>query len=89
MDGDIDVVVISRVNVDGVEANTWTVNDLQPLTLLHRQVDQDGSVRQVCKRLVEAESEREQIIILYAYPSDCSCITNPAERSKADLPWKP
>lgn len=52
MHRDINVVVVSRVHVDGVESNAGTVDDFQPLTLLHCQVDQNGSVRQVCERLV-------------------------------------
>lgn len=73
MNGDINVIVVSRVHVDGVEASTRAVDDLQPLTLLHCQVDKHRPVWQVCKRLVlkkgrgvRAESEREKIIDLNA-----------------------
>ena len=51
MHRDINVVVVSGVYVDGMEASTRTIDHLQPLTLLHRQVDEDRSVWQVCKRL--------------------------------------
>lgn len=52
MNGDVNVIVVSRVHVDGVKAGTGTIDDLQPLALLHRQVHKDRPVRQVCKRLV-------------------------------------
>lgn len=86
MHRDINVVVISRVHVDGVESNAWTVDDLQPLTLLHRQVDQDGSVRQVCERLV---SEKEKESMSRSLSRLLTCLSDPAERSKVQLPWKP
>lgn len=50
---DINVVVVPGVYVNGMEASTRTVNDLQPLTLLHCEVDKDRPVRQVCERLVK------------------------------------
>lgn len=53
MDRDINVIVVSGVHVNGMEASARTVDDLQPLTLLHCQVDQDGPVWQVSKRLEE------------------------------------
>lgn len=53
MNGDINVIVVSGVHVDGMEASTRAVDDLQPLTLLHCQVNQDRPVWQVCKRLVK------------------------------------
>lgn len=59
MNGDINVIVVSGVYVDGMEAGTRTVDNLQPLALLHCQVDQDRSVRQVCKRLVEKKWRRK------------------------------
>lgn len=53
MNGDVNVIVVSRVHVNGMEASARTVDDLQPLALLHCQVDQDRPVWQVCKRLVK------------------------------------
>lgn len=69
MNRNINVIVVSGVHVDCVEACARPIDDLQPLTLLHCQVDQDRPVWQVCKRLVKrsgaglrAESECEKII---------------------------
>lgn len=55
MNRDINVIVVSGVHIDGMKASTRTVDDLQPLTLLHRQIDQDRPVWQVCKRLIKKE----------------------------------
>lgn len=64
MNRNINVIVVAGVDVNGMKAGTRPVDDLQPLTLLHRQVDQDRPVWQVCKRLdqEEARGQHEQII---------------------------
>lgn len=53
MDRDINVIVVSRVHINGMEASTRTIDDLQPLTLLHCKVNKERPVWQVCKRLVK------------------------------------
>ncbi|CAG02900.1 unnamed protein product [Tetraodon nigroviridis] len=55
MNWNINVIVVSRIDIDGMETSTGTVDDLQPLTLLHCKVNQDRPVWQVCKRLVQGE----------------------------------
>lgn len=47
VDRDVDVIVVSRVHVDGVEAGTGAVDDLQPLAFLHRQLHQQRPMWQV------------------------------------------
>lgn len=59
MDRNINVIVIAGVYVNGMKAGARPVDDLQPLTLLHRQVDQDRPVWQVCKRLDQKERRRK------------------------------
>lgn len=54
---DVDVIVVPRVDVDGVEASNGAIDDLQPLTFLHCEVYQLGPVGQVTKGL---EEERER-----------------------------
>lgn len=51
MNRDINVIVVSGVHVDGMEASAGPVDDLQPLTFLHCQVNKERPVWQVCKRL--------------------------------------
>lgn len=59
MNRNINVIVVAGVYVNGMKAGTRPVDDLQPLTLLHCQVDQDRPVRQVGKRLDQRERRRE------------------------------
>lgn len=60
VNGDIDVIVVPRVYVDGMEASTRAIDNLQPLTLLYCQVDQDRSMWQVCKGLVKKKKKRRR-----------------------------
>lgn len=55
MRGDVDVVRVSRVHIDDMEANGGAINDLQPLTFLYSQVHQQGAMLQFCERLKEIE----------------------------------
>lgn len=62
MHGDIYVIVGARVNVDSMEAGTGAVDDFQPLTFLHCQVNQLGFVWQVRERLgKEGETVRMRV----------------------------
>lgn len=56
--GDVDVVAVPRVHVHGVEAGAGAVDDLEPLTLLHCQVDQQRAVREVGEGLRRGEGLR-------------------------------
>lgn len=55
MNWNINVIVVSRIYINGMETSTRTVDDLQPLTLFYCKVNQDRPVWQVCKRLVQRE----------------------------------
>lgn len=55
MGGDVDVVGVSRVHINDMEANGGAINDLQPLTFLHSQVNQQGAMLQLCERLREIQ----------------------------------
>lgn len=57
MNRNIDVIVVSRIYIDGMETSAGAVDDLQPLTLLYCKVNQDRPVWQICKRLVQREQE--------------------------------
>lgn len=48
---DVDVVAVPRVDVHSVETGAGAIDDLEPLTLLHGQVDQQRAVRKVGKGL--------------------------------------
>lgn len=52
VNGNINIIVVSRVHINGVEASARSIDDLQPLAFLHCQVDQDRPVWQIWKRLV-------------------------------------
>lgn len=46
MSWQIEIVRRSRVNIDGVETRRRAIDDLQPLSLLHGQVDEQRLLRQ-------------------------------------------
>lgn len=48
---DVDVIAVPRVHVHSMEAGTGAIDDLEPLTLLHSQVNQQRAVREICKGL--------------------------------------
>lgn len=60
MHWDVDVIVVPRVDIDSVEASTGAVDDLQPLSFLHCEVNQLGSVGQVTKGLEESDRGKER-----------------------------
>lgn len=47
VNGNINIIVVSRIHINGVEASARSIDDLQPLAFLHCQVDQDRPVWQI------------------------------------------
>lgn len=51
MHRDVDVIAVPRVDIHGMEASTGAIDDLEPLSLLYCEVDQQGAVREVSEGL--------------------------------------
>ena len=64
MHGDVDVVAVPRVDIHSVETGTRAVDDLEPLTLLHGQIDQQRAVREVGEGLWRREGLRDAARVL-------------------------
>ena len=55
---DVDVIAVPRVDIHSMEAGTGAIDDLEPLSLLYRQVHQQRAVWEVSKGLWRTEQLR-------------------------------
>lgn len=58
MHGDVDVVAVPRVDIHSMEAGTGAIDDLEPLSFLYCQVNQQRTVREVSEGLWRREGIR-------------------------------